>query len=45
MESRVAAHLRVKTVLERRRTIFVLAASLLTFGIVAFEIIAHILLH
>jgi class 3 adenylate cyclase len=45
MESRVAAHLKVKTVLERRRTIFVLAASLVTFGIVAFEIIGHILLH
>ncbi len=45
MEPKVAAHLKVKTTLERRRTIFVLAASLATFGIVAFEIIAHILLH
>ena len=45
MEAKVAAHLKVKTTLERRRTIFVLAASLATFGIVAFEIIAHILLH
>ena len=45
MEARVPAHLKVKTTLEKRRTIFVLAASLTTFGIVAFEIIAHILLH
>jgi len=43
-EVRVAAHLKVMTTLEKRRTIFVLAASLVTFGIVAFEITAHILL-
>ena len=36
--------LKVMTTLEKRRTIFVLAASLVTFGIVAFEITAHILL-
>ena len=43
-EARVAPHLKVMTTLEKRRTIFVLAASLVTFGIVAFEITAHILL-
>jgi len=43
-EARIAPHLKVMTTLEKRRTIFVLAASLVTFGIVAFEITAHILL-
>ncbi len=45
MDEKVAAHLKVMTILEKRRTIFVLAASLATLGIVAFEIVAHILLH
>ena len=45
MDEKVAAHLKVMTTLEKRRTIFVLAASLATLGIVAFEIVAHILLH
>src|SRR5207253_9868177 len=45
MDEKVAAHLKVMTTLEKRRTIFVLAASLATVGIVAFEIVAHILLH
>lgn len=45
MEAKVGAHLKVMTTLEKRRTIFLLAASLATFGMVAFEIIAHILLH
>jgi adenylate cyclase len=44
-EAKVGAHLAVMTTLEKRRTIFVLAASLATLGIVIFEIIAHILLH
>ncbi len=44
-EAKVPAHLAVMTTLEKRRTLFVLAASLATFGIVAFEIVAHILLH
>jgi adenylate cyclase len=44
-EARVGEHLKVMTTLEKRRTIFVLWASLTALGIVAFEIIAHILLH
>jgi adenylate cyclase len=44
-EAKVGAHLAVMTTLEKRRTIFVLAASLATLAIVVFEIIAHILLH
>jgi hypothetical protein len=44
-EERVPPHLKVMTSEEKRRTTFVLAASLLTLGIVAFEIIAHIMLH
>jgi adenylate cyclase len=45
MEAKVGAHLKVMTALEKRRSIFLLAASLATFGIVVFEIIAHILMH
>ncbi|MGH7825760.1 MAG: adenylate/guanylate cyclase domain-containing protein [Candidatus Binatia bacterium] len=44
-EEKVSAHLKVMTTLEKRRTIFVLAASVATLGIVAFEIVAHIMLH
>jgi NADH:ubiquinone oxidoreductase subunit 4 (subunit M) len=44
-EEKVAAHLKVMTNLEKRRTLFVLAAALLTLGIVAFEVVAHIKLH
>ena len=44
-EAKVGEHLKMMTTLEKRRTIFVLSASLVTFGIVAFEIVAHILLH
>jgi hypothetical protein len=33
------------TTLEKRRTLFVLSASLATLGIVAFEIVAHIVMH
>jgi class 3 adenylate cyclase len=45
MAAKIPEHLKVMTTLEKRRTIFVFAVSLATFGIVAFEIIAHILLH
>ena len=45
MEAKVAPHLAMMTTLEKRRTLFVLAASLATLGIVAFEIVAHIMLH
>lgn len=44
-EEKVPAHLKVMTALEKRRTLLVLAASLATLGIVAFEVVAHILLH
>lgn len=44
-EAKVGEHLKMMTTLEKRRTLFVLSASLVTFGIVAFEIVAHILLH
>ena len=44
-EAKVPAHLKDMTVLEKRRTAFVLGASLVTLGIVIFEVIAHILLH
>jgi adenylate cyclase len=44
-EEKVPAHLKVMTSQEKRRTIFVLSASLLTLGIVAFEIVAHIMMH
>jgi hypothetical protein len=43
-EAKVAPHLKAMTTLEKRRTIFVLAPSLVTFGIDAFEITAHVLL-
>jgi hypothetical protein len=33
------------TTLEKRRTSFVLAASLITLGIVVFELIAHATMH
>ena len=45
IEAKIPAHLKVMTTLEKRRTLFVLAASLASLGIVAFEIIAHIALH
>lgn len=45
MEAKVGFHLARMTTLEKRRTLFVLAASLATLGIVAFEIVAHIMLH
>ena len=33
------------TTLEKQRTTFVLVASVITLGIVAFEVVAHMLLH
>jgi adenylate cyclase len=45
LESRVPAHLKTMTTLEKRRTTIVLSASILTLGIVLFEVIAHILMH
>jgi class 3 adenylate cyclase len=45
IESKVPAHLKTMTQLEKRRTVFVLSASLATLGIVLFEIFAHISLH
>ena len=44
-EAKVGEHLKTMTTLEKRRTIFVASAALATLGIVAFEIIAHILMH
>jgi adenylate cyclase len=45
LEEKVAAHLKVMTTLEKRRTVLVVAASVLTLGIVAFEVVAHMMLH
>jgi len=45
MESKVPAHLKTMTTLEKRRTTIVLAASLGTLGIVLFEVVAHFLRH
>ena len=45
MESKVPDHLKTMTTLEKRRTTFVLTASLLTLGIVLFEMVAHALMH
>jgi len=44
-EAKVPAHLKTMTTLEKRSTTFVLAASVLTLGVVVFEVIAHILRH
>lgn len=44
-EEKVPAAVKSMTTLEKRRTTFVLAASVITLGIVGFEVIAHILLH
>lgn len=45
LESKVGTHLQAMTTLEKRRTVFVLIASLVTLGIVIFEIIAHAIMH
>lgn len=44
-EAKVPAQLKTMTTQEKQRTTFVLAASVITLGIVAFEVVAHILLH
>jgi len=44
-ESKIPAHLKKMTILERRRTTFVFGASIVTLGIVGFEVIAHAVLH
>jgi len=44
-EAKVPAQIKTMTTLEKRRTTFVLTASVVTLGIVAFEVVAHILLH
>jgi hypothetical protein len=45
MDAKVPVQLKTMTTLEKRRTTFVLATAVLTLGIVAFEVVAHILLH
>ena len=42
---KVPDQLKTMTTLEKQRTTFVLVASVITLGIVAFEVVAHILLH
>lgn len=45
IEARVPEHLKTMTTLEKRRTVIVLAASVVTLAIVLFETIAHALRH
>jgi adenylate cyclase len=45
IEAKVPAQMKTMTTLEKRRTTFVLAASVVTLGIVGFEVVAHIMLH
>jgi adenylate cyclase len=45
MAEKIPAHLKVMTRLEKRRSLFVLAASLATLAVVVFEVIAHAMLH
>ncbi|MGH7835219.1 MAG: adenylate/guanylate cyclase domain-containing protein, partial [Candidatus Binatia bacterium] len=45
MEEKIPAHLKVMTLLEKRRSLFLLATSLITLGIVVFEVVAHFMLH
>lgn len=44
-DAKVPEQIKMMTTLERRRTIFVLAASFAALGIVGFEIVAHALRH
>jgi hypothetical protein len=44
-DAKVPAQLKTMTTLEQQRTTFVLATSVVTLGIVAFEVVAHIVLH
>ena len=43
--AKVPEHLKMMTMLEKRRTSFVLTAALATLAVVVFEVIAHIMLH
>jgi adenylate cyclase len=45
IEAKIPDHLKTMTVLEKRRTTIVLGASIVTLGIVLFEIVAHALMH
>jgi adenylate cyclase len=45
LEDKVPAHLKTMTTLEKRRTLLVVTASVLTLGIIAFELVAHSMLH
>jgi adenylate cyclase len=44
-DAKVPAPLKTMTTLEKQRTTFVLGASLITLGVVVFEVVAHILMH
>lgn len=44
-KAQVPEQLKSMTSLERRRTVFVIAASGITFGLVLFELVAHAILH
>ena len=43
--AQVPEPLKTMTTLEKQRSIFILGASLITLGVVAFEVVAHALLH
>ncbi len=45
MDAKVPEQIKMMSTLERRRTNFVLAASLAALGIVGFEVVAHALMH
>jgi adenylate cyclase len=45
MDAKIPAHVRTMTTLEKRRTTFVLIASLIALGAVVFELIAHAAMH
>ena len=44
-ESKVPVQLTTMTALEKQRTAFVLGASVITIGLVIFEVVAHVILH
>jgi adenylate cyclase len=44
-DDKVPEQLKTMTTVEKQRTRFVLAAAIVTLGIVAFEVVAHMLLH
>jgi class 3 adenylate cyclase len=45
IEAKVTEPIKTMTTLEKRRTTFVLGASVITLGVVLFEVVAHIILH